>query len=93
MKDFGAALDQLTKDIAQLDPSIDLDELMLRALFEDTILAKAEEQNIDLDKIDSESNWPQIEVFLQQHIDDYPGFLQSCVDDFVQEYKNSMQEE
>lgn len=93
MKDFGAALDQLTKDIAQLDPSIDLDELMLRALFEDTVLAKAEERNIDLDELDADSNWKQIEIFLQQQIEDYSGFLDVCADEFVQEYKNSMQEQ
>lgn len=92
MNNFTDALSYLTQTIKQLDQSIDLDELMLRALFEDTVLAKAEELDINLDRIDSESNWPQIEAFLQQEISDYSKFLQSCVDDFVQEYKNSMQE-
>jgi uncharacterized protein YlxW (UPF0749 family) len=93
MNDLTTTLSYLTKTIMELDPSLELDELMLRALFEDTVLAKAEDMNINLDQLDENSNWPQIEFFLQENIDNYSAFLQSCADEFVQEYKNSMQEE
>jgi hypothetical protein len=90
MHNLSEALSILSQTIVQLDPSLDLDALMLRALFEDTVLAKAEGLDIDLDQLDDGSSRPHIEAFLQQKITDYSGFLQSCVDDFVQEYKNSM---
>ena len=93
MNNLTTALEHLSKTIKGLDPAIDLDELMLRALFEDTLLANAEAKNIDLDSIDADSNWMQIETFLQANIDDYPAFVQQCADEFIQEYKKSLQEE
>ena len=90
MKTIQSAVDYLGKTIKELDPAIDLDMLMLRALFEDTILDNAAKRGINLDEAWSDTHWSAIEAFLQKHIDDYSAFMKQSAQDFLEEYKNSM---
>lgn len=84
---FIEALQIITEKIKSIDPSFEVDQISLHAIFEDIVLEQAAEM-LDEDTIDSLAEMDSrldIEKVLQKKVPDYDKLLEKSIDQAMSE--------